>query len=197
MSDKPSYLSKLNAIANGERGGHELLAAWAETTPNKELAACLHTVAIREAEHAWAFEKRICELGYSLKHRENEGLADRVACVRSDRSDLEKFAELGYGKEAADNSDAEDGLLQLLADKSIDAQTGALLGRFICEERDSGRMLRAAYESVKAAGSLSEVPATAATTTATLAEICAQLARLSAQVESLSSSGKSKSKKAA
>ena len=33
MSDKPSYLGMLNAIANAERQGYEYLNAWYEARP--------------------------------------------------------------------------------------------------------------------------------------------------------------------
>jgi hypothetical protein len=39
---------------------------------------------------------------------------------------------------------------RFFTDHSIDIQTGALLGRYICEERDSGRLLRSCYEQLKA-----------------------------------------------
>ncbi len=39
----------------------------------------------------------------------------------------------------------------MFEDTSIDIQTGELLGRYIAEERDSGRLLRACYEQLRAA----------------------------------------------
>ena len=39
---------------------------------------------------------------------------------------------------------------KFFSDHSIDVQTGELLGRYIAEERDSGRRLRACYLAVKA-----------------------------------------------
>jgi len=37
----------------------------------------------------------------------------------------------------------------MFGDTTIDIQTGALLGRYIAEERDSGRMLRACREALE------------------------------------------------
>jgi hypothetical protein len=37
-------------------------------------------------------------------------------------------------------------------DHSIDIATGTLLGRYIAEERDTGRMLRCCYEQLKSSG---------------------------------------------
>ena len=68
---KPSYIGMLNAISNGERRGYEFLSAWADATSSTEVGNLLRVVAIREAEHAWAFEKRLCELGYSLIEKKN------------------------------------------------------------------------------------------------------------------------------
>ena len=61
MSKKPSYIGALNAIANGERGGQEIFEAWAAATGDLELRPILLKVAIREAEHAVAFEKRLAQ----------------------------------------------------------------------------------------------------------------------------------------
>ncbi|MEE9254541.1 MAG: ferritin family protein [Pseudomonadales bacterium] len=141
---KPSYIGMLNAISNGERRGYEFLSAWADATTNEEVAGLLRVVAIREAEHAWAFEKRLCELGYALIEKKDASFKKTLKLVRSEASDVEKFEKLNIGKARSD--DEPDRLLELLADKSIDPQTGALLGRFIAEERDSGRLLEQARE---------------------------------------------------
>jgi hypothetical protein len=42
MSDKPSYLKVLNAIAVGEACGHALFDAWAKATRDAELADTLN-----------------------------------------------------------------------------------------------------------------------------------------------------------
>lgn len=145
MSDKPSYLGLLNAIAVGEWRGHALLCAWRDTTANSELAALLDTVAIREQEHAAAFTKRLCELGYSLKESPSDDFEKALAVARSKVSDAEKFRRvLGY--DAPAGSGKTDPLARVFDDHSIDPQTGALLGRFIAEERDSERRLHSAWE---------------------------------------------------
>ena len=54
----------------------------------------------------------------------------------------------GLGKlDTGDKPDIFDGFFK---DHSIDIRTGELLGRYIAEERDSGRLLRACYEQLKA-----------------------------------------------
>src|SRR6187551_759404 len=65
MDSKPTYLGLLNAVAVGELGGEELFKAWAAATPSDDVRGVLETVALREAEHARSFAKRIDELGYS------------------------------------------------------------------------------------------------------------------------------------
>jgi hypothetical protein len=173
--EKPSYIGVLNAIANAEAVGHRIFKNWAKVTSCDAIRGTLQMVAIREAEHSLAFEKRLCELGYGLKAKDFPDLEKSVKVAKSDRSDIEKFEHLGYGQRAR-RDDAQDGLLQLLADKNIDPQTGALLGRYICEERDSARQLAAAYRSIKAMPQSSD---------ATLDQVCAQLAALTERVEAM------------
>ena len=146
MSDKPSYLKVLNAIAVGETRGHALFDAWAKATRDARLAGTLKIVAIRECEHAAAFTKRLCELGYSVLERPAEDFEARLQTLRSNVSDVEKFESVfGYGRERGD-----EGLSGIFADKTIDPLTGKLLGRFIAEERDTRRRLEAQYERIKA-----------------------------------------------
>lgn len=145
---KPSYLPLLNTIAVNEKKGELFLSAWADTTSDRDLAAVLRFVAVREGEHAWAFSKRICELGYEVKEDEAyqvfkdfDGLMD---CVCSDASDADKVAHVN----GTLGGDGRDPFGRLFEDTNIDPQTGALLGRYIAEERDSGRRLRTAYDAV-------------------------------------------------
>lgn len=175
MSDKPSYLGLLNAIAVGESRGYELLAAWSKQARNPAVADALNFVAIREQEHAAAFTKRLCELGYEVRQKPNDRFAAHLELANSDKDDREKFEEiLGYGAGSESDGD-EDPLGKLFDDKSIDPQTGALLGRFVAEERDSGRRLRAAYEQ------LESLPAD----DSMLRDIAERLDRLSCTLEEL------------
>lgn len=146
MSTKPSYLGLLNAIAVGEGRGYRLLSSWSRASSNDELTRVLDFVAIREQEHCAAFTKRICELGFSVRANASTAFEEHLALAESKSSDREKFETiLGYGNaEPA----SEDPLSKLFDNATIDVQTGALLGRFIAEERDSGRRLRAQYEAL-------------------------------------------------
>ena len=149
MSDKPSYLGLLNAIAVGENRGYELLSTWAGCTRDGELAKVLNVIALREQEHAAAFEKRICELGYSVRRKNDSAFDARLEAAGSAISDRKKFKKvLGIRKSNAASANQPDQFTKFFNDPNIDIQTGALLGRFIAEERDSGRRLRAAYESL-------------------------------------------------
>jgi hypothetical protein len=178
MSEKPSYLGLLNAIAIGERRGHAVLSAWRETTGDAELAATLDVVAIREQEHAATFIKRLCELGYGVREKPNPAFDDRLAAARSTISDAEKFRRvLGYGEVAA-----ADPLARLFDDHSIDPQTGALLGRFIAEERDSERRLRAQWARVQAQSAATPAPVAE---DELLGEIGVRIDRLARTIEEL------------
>jgi rubrerythrin len=148
MSDKPSYLGLLNAIAVGEAGGEALFEAWAAATPNDDVRAVLNTVALREGEHARQFTKRINELGYSVIPKDDPGLPDRVAMAeRTDLTDCEKFERLGFTKAPAGETDIFSKFFQ---DVSMDISTGELMGRYVAEERDTGRRLRECYAIVSA-----------------------------------------------
>ena len=149
MSKKPSYVGVLNAIANGERGGHALFKSWAGSTPDKDLKPVLEMVAIREMEHSWAFEKRLSELGFGLKETINKDLKKHVKLLGSKISDKEKFASFGLVEGEKVTESEKDGLLQILSDKTIDPITGGLIGRFICEERDTAVQLKKAFRATQ------------------------------------------------
>lgn len=142
---RPSYLGLLNAIAEAEMHGYGYLKAWAGQTTDPEVRAKLLTVAAREAEHGMTFARRINELGFEVRPRPPDAEAVRRAEVAtSDRSDLEKLELLGYGLDC--DQSKPDQFDQWFADHTIDPVTGALLGRFICEERDSVRIFHSCWE---------------------------------------------------
>ena len=116
---------------------------WAAKTPDPEVKKVLQTVAIREGEHSHAFTKRLCELGYGVLDRADPTFEKSMAIANADCSDLEKFEALGYGKR-----EERDLFAGVFDDQSIDIRTGELLGRYIAEERDSGRMLRGWYQAL-------------------------------------------------
>jgi rubrerythrin len=154
MGTKPSYLGLLNAIANAECQAHAYLTAWAEVTPSDDVRNVLRTVAAREGEHGMSFAKRINELGYHVRTKEDPTFEKKMAIVRSDCSDLEKMKRLQLQK--LDTGDRPDIFDDFFKDHTIDIRTGELLGRYIAEERDTARLLRACYEQLKAGASSSE-----------------------------------------
>lgn len=186
MSNKPSYLGLLNAIAVGESRGYQLLSTWAGCTRDAELAKVLNVIALREQEHAAAFEKRICELGYSVRRKDDPAFDARLEAAGSAISDRKKFKKvLGFSKKNASKKNADatnqpDQFANFFNDPNIDIQTGALLGRFIAEERDSGRHLRGAYESLN--GRAASAPEGEGRE---LDQICARLDALTATIEEL------------
>jgi hypothetical protein len=171
MSEKPSYLKVLNAIAVGEERGRVLFETWAKTTRDAELAQTLAIVTIREGEHAAVFRKRLCELGYDVREKPAADFELRLQKLRSGISDAAKFESVfGYGGARRD-----EGLGTIFEDTTIDPITGALLGRFIAEERDTQRLLQAAYDRVKVT-SIDD---------AGLAQISQRLERLTKTIEEL------------
>jgi hypothetical protein len=150
MSDKPSYLGLLNAISLNESRAYAYLSAWADVTRHDGVRDVLRTVAAREGEHGMSFAKRINELGYQLRPKDDPAFDRQLAVARSDRTDLEKFDALGVLR--VDGGDGPDVFDSFFTDHSIDIRTGELLGRYIAEERDSLRLLRGCYEALRANG---------------------------------------------
>jgi len=186
MNSKPSYLGLLNAIAVGELGGEAQFCAWAEVTTDDDLRPVLRTVALREAEHARSFAKRLDELGYGVLDRPDPGLPARLAIAGStELTDLEKLERLGF---ASGGDERPDTFSRFFDDTTIDPDTGALMGRYVSEERDTGRRLRACHAEIVA-----RTPAATSTmATSTLAapavadpELCARIERLECAVTAL------------
>ena len=154
--NEPTYLALLNSIAVNECKGQQLLDAWAATTKDEALAGALKFVAIREGEHAMAFTKRMCELGFPVCEekayqvfKDFDGL---LACAKSTTmTDAEKIARLQSDQRGT--GERKDPFRGFFNDTTIDPQTGELLGRYIAEERDSARLLKSCYEQLCAAAS--------------------------------------------
>ncbi len=179
-SKKPTYLGLLNAIALGEGRSHQYLSCWAAKTPDAEVKKVIQTVAIREGEHSHAFTKRLCELGYGVQDRSDPTFEKSMAIANADCSDLEKFEAFGYGKR-----EERDIFKGIFDDQTIDIATGELLGRYISEERDSGRMLRGCYQALrvqaKPAGGSNEMRGLHDR----LDEICSAIGKLQQEVTAL------------
>lgn len=141
MAEKPTYLGLLNAVACAETRAYEYLTAWAEVTSDPEIRAVLLTVAAREGEHGMSFAKRINELGFELRPNDDPGFHERMEIARSQTAtDLEKLDVFGVLDLCV--ADGEPDVFDsFFRDHSIDPQTGALLGRYIAEERDTLRLL--------------------------------------------------------
>lgn len=146
---KPSYLGLLNALSVAESAAEPFFLAWADTTDDDELAKTLRFVAMREGEHGKAFAKRMLELGYEVRPPADTGPSESMKIATSKKSDVAKFRALKLHK-GPGKTDVFD---TMFADKNIDPTTGGLLGRYIAEERDSGRRLAAEYDRLVAVGS--------------------------------------------
>lgn len=146
MSDKPSYLGLLNVIAVNEANAHRYLQVWIDTTPDPEVKAVLRTVAWREGEHGMSFAKRVNQLGYEVRPRDDLGVDERMEVAGSDMSDLEKMERFGLHRLDEVLCAFDD----VFKDHSIDIETGELLGRYIAEEFDTSRLLRCCYDQLRA-----------------------------------------------
>jgi hypothetical protein len=154
MSDKPSYLSLLNAIALNEAKAHRYLQAWIEKTDDPEVKAVLQKVSWREGEHGMSFARRLNELGYEVRDKSEYITGDRYSIATSDLSDREKIEKLGLHEldKLLDYFDT------VFKDHTIDIETGALLGRYIADEFDSAKLLRNCWEQLCASEVAESVP---------------------------------------
>ena len=153
MPDTPSYLKTLEYIANAERQGYEYYKAWYDHAQDPDLKETMRFVMNRELEHSLAFTKRIDELGFCVEPKQVIDFTDRIACVSAGTSDWEKIKGIGLdqGREYL-RTLKKDAFSNMFDDMTIDPQTGALLGRYIAEERDSLRLLRGCYDALRANG---------------------------------------------
>jgi Mn-containing catalase len=145
MSGKPTYLGLLNAIALAEARAHRYLMEWIAVTPDPEVRAVLQKVAWREGEHGMSFAKRIDELGYSLRTKDDSSTDRDLEIARStELSDAEKMEKFGL----QDLSGVLSAFHDVFKDHSIDIATGELLGRYIAEEYDTARLLSDCYQKL-------------------------------------------------
>ena len=144
------YLELLNTIASGERRAGVFLQAWADTTPDLELRACLCMVASRETSHYHIFKRRIAELGYSWTDIPDPDFAERLQVSGSALPDVEKI-RWGKAKQAQRQGPTiRDRYEAAIADATVDPLTRSLLRWFAEVEADSGARLRAIYERLEA-----------------------------------------------
>jgi hypothetical protein len=142
---KPAYLGLLNAISLAESAAGVYLEAWADVTPNPDLACTLRLVAARERSHGDVFCRRISELGFSLRHKPQPDAAKQLAkFANPDISDLEK---IGPRREPEGDTFGE--VRRRIAEGEFDPMTANLLTWYIAEEIDSGRRLRECYDCVR------------------------------------------------
>ena len=142
---KPKYLGLLNAISNAESAAGVYLEAWADVTPNPDLARTLRLVAARERSHGDVFCRRINELGFELRRKPDPRSAKRLAKLADPNiSDLEKV-----GPRDQDEADPFGDIRRRIAEGEFDPMTANLLTWYIAEEIDSGRRLREAYDCVR------------------------------------------------
>jgi rubrerythrin len=185
VAETPSYLGLLNGVSHGESRAHCYLSAWADVTTNDEVRAVLRTVAAREGEHGMAFAKRIDELGFALEPRDDPKFEDRMAIASSTTlTDLQKMEQLRFTDYFVD--DGPDIFDKFFSDHTIDIQTGALLGRYICEERDTIGRLRCCYDLLRASSNGAGSTSAAAGGSAEIKRIEAKIDALCDTVERLS-----------
>jgi hypothetical protein len=157
---KPKYLGLLNAISNGESAAGVYLEAWADVTPNADLACTLRLVAARERSHGDVFCRRIAELGFSLRKKVDPKGAEALAKLSNPNiSDLEKIGDRQQGD---GDGDFFGDIRRKIAEGEFDPMTANLMTWYIAEEIDSGRRLREAYDCVREKAGMKSKKAAAA-----------------------------------
>jgi hypothetical protein len=146
--NKPAYLGLLNAISLAETHAGVYLRAWADATKDEDLACTLRLVAARETSHGILFCRMLSELGYELRQKPDPEAAERIAKYANPKiSDLEK---IGKARATLEGKDPFAEIEAKMAEGFYDPVTCNMLSWYICEERDSGKKLRAAYDCVRA-----------------------------------------------
>jgi rubrerythrin len=147
IAKKPAYLGLLNAISLAETNAGVYLRAWADATEDEELACTLRLVAARETSHGLLFCRMLGELGYELRHKPDPAGAERIAKYANPKiSDLDKIGRANREIETDPFGEIE----TKIAEGFYDPVTANMLSWYICEERDSAKKLRAAYDCVRA-----------------------------------------------
>ena len=138
MSERPTYLPMLEAIANAEGQGRDYYQAWYEHTTDPDLKETVRVVANRDFEHSLAFQEADGRLGFECQPAEILDFSKQTEIVTSDCSDWEKLQALEELTDLADKvaDPKNDPFGKLFRDLTIDIQTGALLGRYIAEDRE-------------------------------------------------------------
>ena len=182
-TQKPKYLGLLNAISNGESAAGVYLEAWADVTPNADLACTLRLVAARERSHGEVFCRRIAELGYSLRKKVDPKGAETLAKLANPNiSDLDKI-----GDRTRDDGDGDffGDIRRRIAEGEFDPMTANLMTWYIAEEIDSGRRLREAYDCVRQGGPAAAFGGPSADAEAIMACMTAGFAKLEKSLEKL------------
>jgi hypothetical protein len=179
---KPKYLGLLNAISNAETAAGAYLEAWADVTPDPDLACTLRLVAARERSHGEVFCRRIAELGFELRRKVDlKGYEALARFANPNISDLEKIGDRQEGE-----TDTFGDIRRRIAEGEFDPMTANLLTWYIAEEVDSGRRLREAYACVRERAGKGAAPArTSADTEALMACMSDGFARLEKSLEKL------------
>jgi Mn-containing catalase len=143
------YLELLNTIASGERRAGVFLQAWADTTPDPELQACLTMVANRETSHYQIFKRRIEELGCTWTDNHDPDFDARLQVNRSAMSDAEKIRWAKARQAQRQGPTIRERYEATMVDETVDPLTRALLRWFAAVEADSGARLRALYDRIE------------------------------------------------
>jgi rubrerythrin len=144
---KPAYLGLLNAISLAETQAGIYLRAWADATKDEDLACTLRLVAARETSHGQLFCRMLGELGYELRQKPDPEGAERIAKYANPKiSDLDKIGRARTTLESDPFGEIE----EKISNGFYDPVTTNMLSWYICEERDSAKKLRAAYDCVRA-----------------------------------------------
>lgn len=128
----------LNAIAVAAGREAKLLRSWRKRSADGSLQQQLEALELEARERAACFARQLHRLGGKLEDRYSDRFEEYLAIASSNLSDRDKLTRL-FDLSGA----AEEGLEALFDTPGIDADSGALLGRYIAERRQRLACLRA------------------------------------------------------
>lgn len=177
---EPDLCRQLNDIAVEAGREAKLLRSWRKRSANGSLQQQLEALELEARERAARFARQLHRLGGKLEDRYSDRFEEYLAIASSNLSDLAKLTRLFDL-----SGGAEEGLESLFETPGIDADSGALLGRYIAERRQRLACLRELRQRLAPAEETPPRGVRQAEDQAVLQAVADRLARLERTVQAL------------
>jgi len=177
---EPDLCRHLNVIALEAGREAKLLRSWRKRSANGSLQQQLEALELEARERAARFTRQLHRLGGKLEDRYSDRFEESLAIASSSLSDLAKLTRL-FDLSGA----AEEELEALFETPGIDADSGALFGRYIAERRQRLARLRELRQGLTPAEGAPPSGVRQAEDQAVLQAVADRLARLERTVQAL------------